>query len=113
MKLRTKKFALEIMKLTDELPKSRAGYVLGDQLLRSGTGVCSNYRAACRAKTKPSFIHKMSIVEEESDETLCWMELMLESGMVKRERLEWLMDEASQLTAIMVASIKTARGFRN
>jgi four helix bundle protein len=109
MKKRTKKFALDIVDFVSKLPKSQTAYVLGHQLLRSGTSVGANYRASCRAKSKADFISKTSIVEEEADETGYWLELLIESGISKGDEINSLLDEANQLTAIMVASLKTAR----
>ena len=79
VKQRTKLFALGIIQLVESLPKERTAEVLGRQLLRSGTSVGSNYRSACRARSIPDFISKMSIVEEEADESLYWMELLIEA----------------------------------
>jgi len=109
MKTRTKKFALRAIRLVESLPKTRTGDVIGRQLLRSGTSVGSNYRAACRAKSQADFISKMGIVEEEADESIYWMELLIEAGIVKAAKLEPLMDEADEILAITVSSIKTAR----
>lgn len=109
MKARTKKFALKVINFVGELPKNSANYVMGKQLLRCGTSVGANYRSSCKAKSKQDFISKTSIVEEEADEAGYWLELLVESGAVKQENAAALMDEASRITAIMVASIKTAR----
>ncbi len=109
LKKRTKEFALRIIKLVESLPKGRTTDVLGKQLLRSGTSVGANYRSACRARSTADFISKMGVVEEEADESLFWMELLIESGIVKIEKLESLMKEADELLAITVTSIKTAR----
>jgi four helix bundle protein len=109
MKRRTKQFALRVIRLVESLPKGRTADVLGRQLLRSGTSVGANYRAACRARSTADFISKMCIVEEEADESLFWMELLIESGIVKIEKLESLMKEADELLAITVASINTAK----
>lgn len=109
MKRRTKQFALRVVRLVESLPRNRTAEVVGKQLLRSGTSVGANYRAACRAKSKADFIAKMGIVEEEVDESLYWMELLIEAGIVKPELLEPLMQEANELLAITVASINTAR----
>jgi len=109
LKQRTKEFALRIIKLVESLPKGRTADVLGRQLLRAGTSVGANYRSACRARSTADFISKMGIVEEEADESLFWMELLIESGIVKIEKLESLMKEADELIAITVASINTAR----
>jgi four helix bundle protein len=109
LKNRTKKFALEIIKLVDGLPNSQASRVLGNQVLRSATSVAANYRAACRSKSTADFIYKLNMVEEESDESLFWLELLTESGIVGEQWAKPLMQEADELTAIFVASAKTAR----
>jgi len=109
MKKRTKLFALGIIRLVESLPKERTAEVLGRQLLRSGTSVGSNYRSACRAKSVADFISKMGIVEEETDESLYWMELLIEAGIEVSIKMEALMTEAGELLSITVASIKTAR----
>ena len=106
---RTKAFALRVIRLVESLPKDRTANVIGRQLLRSGTSVGANYRAACRARSSAEFISKMGIVEEECDECVYWMELLVESGIVQQNRVEDLMGEADELVAIVVASIKTAR----
>ena len=106
---RTKAFGLRCIRLVDALPKSLIGRTLGAQLLRSGTSVGSNYRAACRAKSQADFISKMRIVEEESDESLYWMELLVESGQIRAPLLADLMKEGDAILAMVVASIKTAR----
>ncbi len=113
MKQRTKRFAIGIIQLVESLPKGRTTAVLGGQLLRSGTSVGSNYRSACRAKSTADFISKMGIVEEESDESLYWIELLIESGIENNMRMDALMKEAGELLAITVASIKTARKGKN
>jgi len=110
LKLRTKAFALRIVKATESLPRSWIAAVLGKQLLRCGTSVGANYRAACRARSPADFISKMGIVEEEADETIYWMELLIEAGLVKAPKLRLLLKEADELVAIAVASINTARG---
>jgi len=109
MKGRTKQFALRAVGLVEALPRGRTADVLGRQLLRSGTSVGANYRAACRAKSTADFIAKMGIVEEEADESLYWMELLIEAGIVKDDLLESLMKEGDELLAITVSSINTAR----
>ena len=113
MKRRTKQFALRIIRLVESLPRGRTADVIGKQLLRSGTSVGANYRAACRARSNADFISKMGIVEEEADESLYWMELLIEAEIVKLDSLESLMKEADELLAITVSSIKTARRKRN
>lgn len=109
MKRRTKQFALRVIRLTEALPKAQTAQVIGRQLLRSATSVAANYRAACRAKSTADFISKMGTVEEEADESLSWMELLVEAEIVKQEKLELLLKEADELVAITVASINTAR----
>lgn len=109
LKERTKSFALRIIGLVDGLPTSRTAEVIGRQLLRSGTSVGANYRAACRAKSVADFIAKMGIVEEEADECIYWMELLTEANIFPLAKLQPLMTEANELVAITVASIKTAK----
>ena len=109
LKHRTKKFALMIIKLVDDLPNTKAGNTIGNQIIRAGTSVGANYRSACRARSSADFISKITIVEEECDESLFWLELILESELQKKERLSDLLKEANELTAIFTASGKTAR----
>ncbi|HVY67945.1 MAG TPA: four helix bundle protein [Patescibacteria group bacterium] len=101
---RTKRFALRIIKLVRALGKDSSGRIIGNQLLRSGTSLAANYRAACRPKSVKDFISKLAIVIEEADETVFWLEILIESGMVKQVLVANLLDEANQLTAIMVAT---------
>ena len=108
-KNRTKGLALRVIRLVDALPRSTTGSVIGRQLLLCATSVGANYRAACRARSTLDMIAKLKIVEEEADETLYWMELLAEAGIVPRERLDPLMGEADELLAMTVASIKTLR----
>ena len=112
LKDRTKAFAVRVIRLTEALPKSQTGFVIGRQLLRSGTSVAANYRAACRGKSKRDFVHKLCMVEEELDECVLWMELLVESRIVSQRRLAALTREADELLAIVVAGIRTARGGR-
>jgi len=109
LKKRTKQFALDIIRFVESLPKRRTAEILGNQLLRSGTAVGANYRSACRARSVADFISKMGIVEEEADESMFWMELLIASDLVRKEDLAGLLDEADQLAAIAVSSIRTAR----
>ncbi len=109
LKSRTKKFSLEIIRIVDTLPSTRPANVIGNQLLRSGTSVGANYRAACRARSRADFASKASIAIEEADETMYWLELLLEAGLVQKDRLSALMEEADELIAILAASVKTAR----
>ena len=106
---RTKQFALRVIKLVEALPKNETCKVIGRQLLRCGTSVGANYRAANRARSTPEFIAKMGIVEEECDESLYWMELLIDSEIISRARLSELMKEANEILAMTVSSIKTAR----
>ena len=112
-KKRTKAFAVRIINLVDRLPNSRAMNAIANQLVRSRMSVEANYRAACRAKSRADFISKLGTVEEESDETLYWMELLIESGKMKAAVLSGLMREAGEILAITVASINIARSGRN
>jgi four helix bundle protein len=109
LKQRTKLFALAVIMFVESLPKRRAAEIIGRQLLRSGTSVGANYRSACRARSAADFIAKMTIVEEEIDESIYWLELLLESKIIDIERVQPLIKEANELLAITVASIKTAR----
>src|SRR2546428_7150009 len=108
MKQRTKKFALRILDLADTLPHTRSGNVIAGQIVRSGTSVAANYRALCRAKSRADFINKTSIVEEEADETGFWLELVVAAGLLTAAGVRPLLDEADEITAILVASRKTA-----
>ena len=99
-----------MIKLVDSLPKTLAARTIGNQLIRSGTSVPANYRAACRARSNADFIAKMGIVEEETDESAFWIEFLVDAEILKLSRVAELLDEANQLTAIWVASINTARG---
>jgi four helix bundle protein len=109
-KKRTMRFALDVIQLVGLLPPRSSSQVLGHQLLRASTSVGANYRAACRAKSTADFIHKMSTVEEEADESAYWLELIEKAGLIDAPRLKALRTEADQITAMVVASIKTVRG---
>jgi four helix bundle protein len=109
LKERTKQFALDVIKLVESLPPGQTCKILGNQLLRAGTSVGANYRAACRSKSTADFISKMGTVEEESDESGYWMELLADSGKVKVSDMSALLKESGELTAIAVSSINTAR----
>lgn len=108
MKQRTQSFALRVLKLAEALPRSRSGNMIAAQIVRSGTSVAANYRARCRSKSRADFINKTAIVEEEADETSFWLEMIVEAGLLKREQVAPLAQEADELTAILVASRKTA-----
>ncbi len=109
LKARTKQFGLGIMNLVDRLPKTTTGRALGSQLVRSGTSVGANYRTACRSRSKAEFVAKIGIVAEESDESAFWLELIMDSGLLKAERVAHLHQEAEELTAIFTASGLTAK----
>ncbi len=108
-KNRTKKFALRVIRLVEALPRTRASHAIASQLIRSGTSVGANYRAACRARSSADFISKMKIVEEECDETIYWIELLIESGQIKSNLVQDLMKEANEILSMVVASLKTSR----
>ena len=106
---RTKRFGLQVIKLLGSMPAGRVGRVISDQVLRSGTSVGANYRAACRARSKAEFISKLGIVEEELDETQYWLEVTVEAGLLPAAHVRDLFREADELLGIVVASIRTAR----
>jgi len=109
LKRRTKQFGLRVIRLVEALPSTRTANVIGNQLLRAGTSVGANYRSACRGRSKADFISKVGIAIEEADESLYWMEMLIEAGIVSEKRLADLMKEADELVAILTASVKTAR----
>lgn len=109
MQRRTQAFAVRIIRLVEGLPRSRTADLIGRQLLRCGTSVGANYQASCRAKSPADFIAKMGIVEEEADEVLYWLDLLIEAGLLPKGAAADLFDEANQLVAVTVSSIKTAR----
>lgn len=109
LRARTRAFSLRVVKLVQSLPKSMIADVMGKQVLRSATSVGANYRAACRAQSDAMFISKLSIVVEEADETVYWLELIRDAGLVKPDLLAELIDEAEQILKIMAASRKTAK----
>ena len=109
LKARTKRFALRIVNLVESLPRTQTSQVMGKQLLRCGTSVAANYRAACRARSNADFIAKMGIVEEETDESVFWIEMLVDTNIVKHDLVKDLLDEGNQFTAIWVTSINTAR----
>lgn len=108
LKKRTKKFAVSIIKLVNSLPKNDASKTIGRQLLRSGTSIGANYRAVCRARSSLEFIAKLGIVIEEADESVFWLELIIESGLMEKKLINNLLQEANEITAIMVSSRKTS-----
>jgi four helix bundle protein len=108
MSARTKQFALRTMKLVGALPRTIQGRAIGSQLMRSGTSVAANYRAACRARSKPEFIAKLGTVEEEADESAFWLELIIEGELLSAAQIQPLLTEATELVAIIAAPKKTA-----
>ena len=108
-KRRTFDYGIRIVRLVQALPKGDAPRDLGRQLLRAGTSVGANYRAAARARSRADFIAKLGIVEEECDETLYWIEVLIELGFVKTKRVQPLYDEGGEILAMVVSSITTAR----
>ena len=113
LKDRTKKFALRIVKMYTQLPKSPEAQVMGKQILRSGTSVAANYREACRARSSAEFISKMGTCEQELDETQLWLELLVESNTVSLEKMKELLSETDELLRITVSSINTTKKGRN
>jgi len=107
---RTKRFAIDIIRLSRRLPKTEEARILGRQLLRSGTSVAANYRAACRARSKAEFTAKIGTVIEEADETAFWLELIVNADIINAEKVRDLTKEANELLAIFSASRRTARG---
>jgi four helix bundle protein len=108
LKDRTKKFALRVMHLVDALPDTPKGRAIASQLVRSGTSVAANYRAACRGRSHAEFISKIGVVEEEADETILWLELIVEDKLLPEGKIAPLPKEANELTAIMAASYISA-----
>lgn len=109
LKDRTKQFALRVIRLYRALPRNEEARVIGKQLLRSGTSIGANYRAACRGRSKAEFVAELGIVLEEADETVFWLELLQESDIMNVQSLAPLVQEARELTAIFVASVCTAK----
>jgi four helix bundle protein len=113
LKLRSENFAIRIVNLFRSLSRSSDAQTLGKQLLRSGTSVAANYRAVCRARSKAEFISRMGIVVEEADETVFWLELLLETGIISPERTHDVLKEANELVAIFGASLRTSKQNRS
>ena len=109
LKDRTKALALRIIRLVESMPPGETGRVIGKQLLRSGTSIRANYRASLRAKSRADMLNKWKIVEEEADETLYWLELLVESRMISETKLKPLMTEVDEILAMVIASINTLR----
>jgi four helix bundle protein len=109
MKNRTKHFALLVIRLCWSLPPSQEGRIISRQLLRSATSVAANYRAVCRARSTPDFISKLGIVLEEADESLFWLELLVDAGITGSNRISLPLQEANELVSIFVASLRTVK----
>jgi len=108
LKDRAKQFALRVMRLVDALPDTPKGRAVASQLVRSGTSVAANYRAACRGRSHAEFISKIGVVEEEADESALWLELIVEDKLLPEKKITSLLKEANELTAIMAASYISA-----
>lgn len=106
---RTKNFAVRVFKMAEKLPSSRGTGIIANQIIRSSTSMASNYRSACRAKSKADFINKLKIVEEETDETLFWLEFIIAVELLQEKLLSDLMKECKELLAIFTASLKTTK----
>lgn len=109
LKQRTQEFALRVIRMVRVLPKSQEASVLRNQLLRSATSVGANYRSAQRGKSKADFISKLAVAEEEADETCYWLELIIAAELLQKDRMEPLLAEAKEITAILTAAGKTAK----
>ena len=108
LRKRTKQFALRMLQLAENLPRTASGRVLATQIAKCGTSVAANYRAACKGRSKAEFVAKLGIVEEEADESQFWVEMVMEAKLIPSARLSSLHKEAQELTAIFAASRKTA-----
>jgi four helix bundle protein len=106
---RTKRFALQVLRLTAVLPGTPEGFALRRQLARSATAVGANYRSACRGRSRADFVSKLAIAEEEADESGYWLELILDAGMLERSLVDPMLQEANELTAILAASVRTVK----
>ncbi len=108
LKKRTQKFALRVFRPVEALPKSYSGKTIAMQLARSGSSIGANYRAACRGRSKAEFRAKLGTVIEEADESAYWLEIIIEGNLMEKSKVEALLNEANELTAIMVASRKSS-----
>jgi four helix bundle protein len=113
LKARTKRFALQVIRLCRVLPRNQEASIITRQLLRSATSVGANYRAVCRARSTADFVSKLGIVLEEADETLFWIELLAESGVAQVEKVASVRKEANELVSIFVASLRTAKSLKS
>jgi four helix bundle protein len=109
LKSRMRDLGIRILRMSDELPSKYSAQALAHQIIRSGTSVGANYSAACRCKSRRDFINKMKIVEEELDETIYWLEMIVDSGFIKPEKIKSLLSESNELISIVVRSLQTAR----
>jgi four helix bundle protein len=113
IKKRTKQIGLEVIKLVDELPQKTSTWEISKQIIRCSTSIGANYRASCRAKSSPDFINKLKIVEEETDETLYWLEIIENSGLATQKRVSPIIVETNEILSIIVATLKTLRSKNN
>ena len=113
LKQRTQQLALVVIRLCRTLPQSAEGRIISRQLLRSATSVAANYRAVCRARSTADFTSKLGLVLEEADETLFWLELLVDAGIARRDQITLPLDEANQLVSIFVASLRTVKGLKS
>jgi four helix bundle protein len=113
MKKRTKRLALDVIRLCRSLPQNSEARIISRQLLRSATSVAANYRAVCRARSTADFTSKLGLVLEEADETLFWLELLIDAGVSRPEQIHAPLNEANQLVSIFVASLRTAKGLKS
>ncbi|MDP1725665.1 MAG: four helix bundle protein [Bacteroidota bacterium] len=109
LKLRTKKIGIDVIMLIDELPNKPSAWAIAKQIVKSSTSIGANYRASCRAKSNADYINKLKIVEEESDETIYWLEIIEESKLLNPEKIKRIKNETMEILAIVVATIKTMR----
>ena len=109
MRDRTKAFALRIVAMVGEMPRTNAGFVLGKQVLRSGTSIGANYREACRASSRKQFLYSVDIALREADETLYWIELIMEANMFKRDKVKPLWEECNEIVSIMTATSQSTK----
>jgi four helix bundle protein len=112
LKIRSRKFAVDVLNFVDSLPNRRSGNIIGNQLGRSASSIAANYRAACRARSQAEFISKIGIVEEEADESVFWLDIIPDTKNASMETVEPLLKEARELTAIFTSSSKTAKANR-
>lgn len=109
LKIRTRKFAIDVLNFVDKLPNRRSAYIIGGQLGRCASSVAANYRAACRGRSHAEFVAKIGVVEEEADESTFWLDILPETKNTSFSETEPLLREARELTAIFTAASKTAK----